>query len=216
MSHRFKNQYDIFDPSDFADKSILIVWAWGVGSTTAYALAQLGISNITVIDFDEVEDHNIATQFYKESQLWVPKVIALQQSIKEFTGTEISIFNEKFKPEHLKDIDIVIMGADSMDVRKQIAESCTTRQSRMIDIRMGGNVFEIYSYIPVYELELYMETWFPSSEASPTRCTEKAVNYNCLAIASFLTRIVKWLLMKEDEIINKNEWVVDLHNLLIW
>jgi sulfur carrier protein ThiS adenylyltransferase len=72
-------------------------------------LAQMGMSDITVIDYDEVENHNLASQLYKETDIGKPKVEALYDNVKEFTGVELSIFNMKFEPFMVADADIVII-----------------------------------------------------------------------------------------------------------
>lgn len=209
------NQLDIFDPDTDGKKKILIVGAWGIGSTTAYALAQMGFQNITVVDFDEVELHNTASQFYRQDQLGVMKVEALKQNIKDFTGVEIEAICGKFLPEHTKWKDIVIMWVDVMAVRREIAEACGWTNKRMIDCRMGWSAFEIHNFIPVFELDAYLKTRFPDSEASQVKCTEKSISYNCLAIASVIARICKWIAQDEEAILNRTNRQVCLHNLLI-
>jgi len=85
-------------------------------------LAQMGIKNITVIDFDLVENHNLASQLYKESDIGKPKVAALAWNVKEFTGIQITPIMEKFHPLMVKNADIVIIGVDNMATRKEVVE----------------------------------------------------------------------------------------------
>src|SRR5690554_7355564 len=59
-------------------------------------LAKLGITNITVWDFDVVEEHNVPNQLFGLNDIGKPKVEALKQIVAEHTGTEINIKNEKF------------------------------------------------------------------------------------------------------------------------
>ena len=212
---RHTGQYEIFNPEDYADKSVLIVGAGGIWSTTAYGLAQMWIQNITVVDYDNVEDHNVATQFYKEAQAWTNKIQALRDNIKEFTGVEIEAIDGKFTPEMCKWKDIVIMWVDNMATRKQIAESVGRDTTRVIDCRMKREFFEIYMFIPEFETDLYLTKWYPDEEADPTSCTEKWVSYNCLGIASIICRLVKGIIMKEKPILDTTELTVDLHNLII-
>lgn len=216
LTSKHKWQLDIYNPDFDGQKKIVIVWAGWIGSTTAYALAQMWCNDITVIDFDEVELHNTASQFYKQSQLWIPKVIALRDNIEEFTWVRIIPINEKFRKEHVVFADIVIMAVDNMAVRMQIAEACTSKTIRFIDCRMAAMMFEIHMFIPVFEMDLYKATRYTDEEASPVTCTNKSVSFNCLAIAAVITRIVKGIIKEEKEIFNRSNWQIDLHNLLIW
>ena len=58
----FLRQLDIADPSRFKDKPITVVGAGGIGAATVVALAKTGFENITVYDFDKIEDHNFPNQ----------------------------------------------------------------------------------------------------------------------------------------------------------
>jgi len=212
---RHRNQTDIYDPENDGQKSILIIWAWGIGSTTTYWLAQMGITDITVVDYDEIENHNVATQFYKESQLGKSKLASLKDNVKEFTWVEIKTIEGKFKSEYTKGKDIVIMGVDNMKTRKEIAEACTSDTIRFIDCRMKAEFFMVFVYIPVFELDMYLANRYSDDDAEDEQCTLKGVSYNCLGIASVIARIVKWIIKEEAPILARQEYIVDLHNLMI-
>lgn len=215
MSTRHRGQYDIYNPELDKNPKIVIVWAWGIWSTTAYALAQMWLSNITVIDYDEVENHNVASQFYKESDLWKLKTESLKNNIKEFTWVEIKTINDKYRSEFTKDADIVIIAVDNMKTRREVVESLTTKTIRFIDWRMAWRAFELYNYIPVYENEIYFKTRFTDEEASPVTCTNKSVSFNTFAIASIISRFVIGIIKDEKQIMNKSQITVDLQNLMI-
>ena len=91
-----KNQSAIFNPLGVWDKKIVIIWAGWVGSTSAYYIAQMWCNNITIIDYDEVELHNTASQFYKQSDIGKMKVEALKENIRDFTGVEVTSINDKY------------------------------------------------------------------------------------------------------------------------
>lgn len=211
---RYANQLDIINPK-FEQTKVVIIWAGGIGSTTTMCLAQMGIKDITVIDYDEVENHNLASQLYKESDIGKPKTIALQENVKTFTWIDITAINDKFKPEHVKDADIVIIGVDNMATRKEVVESLTTKTIRFIDARMQSEAFILYQYIPVFETDLYMRTRYSDEEASPETCTNKSVSYNTFAIASIISRFVVWIIKEDKNIMDRVNTQIDLHNLII-
>lgn len=189
QKERHANQFEIFNPWTDA-KKIVMIWAGGIGSTTAYLLAQMWFSDITVVDFDEVENHNVASQFYKTNQVGSPKVEALRDNVLEFTGVEIKAINEKYKPEHTAGADIVILAVDNMDVRKEIVDTCEAKLA-IIDWRMWGEVYMTYAFDPAIEKERWLETWFPQSEAAHENCTAKSISYNCAGIACRITKLTK-------------------------
>lgn len=185
---RHANQLSIFNPLIDWWKKVLIVGAWGIWSDTCRCLAKTWFNDITVVDFDEVENHNVASQFYKESQLWVLKVEALKQNVLEFSGVEIKTINWKYEPSHAEWMDIVIMAVDNMDVRREIVESARPKL-KLIDGRMSWEAFLLYTFDPAFEKHRYLESWFPASEADPEVCTEKAVCYNTSIIGWFVTKL---------------------------
>jgi molybdopterin/thiamine biosynthesis adenylyltransferase len=185
---RHANQLSIFNPLIDGGKKILVVWAGGIWSDTVRCLAKTWFNDITVVDFDEVENHNVASQFYKESQLGILKVEALKQNVLDFSWVEIKAINGKYEASHAEWMDIVIMAVDNMDVRKEILDTAKPKL-KIIDGRMGWEAFLLYTFDPVFEKQRYLESWFPASEADPEVCTEKSVCYNTSIIWWFVTKL---------------------------
>jgi len=215
MVSRHRNQLSIYNPETDGQKSVLIVGAWWIWSTTTYALAQMWVEDIMVVDFDEVENHNIASQFYKQSQLGKLKTESLRDNVKEFTWVEIEIHEWKFESELVKWRDIVILAVDNMKTRKEVVEACGMSNEMCIDCRMKAEFFEVYVFNPALEQERYMQDWYSDKEASEEVCTEKWVSYNWLWIASIITRIVKWIIKWDTAVTSMYSKTVDLHNFII-
>ena len=183
MSEMQLRQFDILQPSAL---NITIVGAGGIGSWTALSLAKMGYENITVYDFDKVEEHNIGTQFYKTEDIGRDKVHALMENILGFTGTEICFVADKATEPITA--DVLILAVDNMKARKEISEQAQCQF--MIDARMGGQIFNIFSVMP-YEMERYKETLFADEDGVQEPCTAKAIAYNVFGIASFISNLVK-------------------------
>lgn len=211
---RYHNQLDIINPA-FEQVKVVVIGAGGIGSTTTMCLAQMWIKDITVIDFDKVENHNLASQLYKETDIGNSKVEALFKNVKDFTGISIEAIYAKFAPEMVADADIVIIGVDNMATRKEVVESLTTKTKRFIDGRMQGEAFILYNYVPVYENRIYFKDRYSDEEASPETCTNKSVSYNTFAIAAIISRFVVGIIKDDPEILKKTQISVDLHNLII-
>lgn len=215
MEGKYLNCTDIYNPDHDKQPKIVIIWAGGIWCGTTFALAQMGFKDITVVDFDEVELKNTSSQLYKESDIGLPKVVALANNVKEFTGIEIKRDQNKFKPDHVKDADLVILAVDQMSVRKEIVESITEKTIRYLDCRMAAMAFEIHMFVPVYENILYFNTWYSDEDASPVTCTSKSTSFNTFCIAGIITRLVIGIIKDDPFIMKKRNIQVDLANLII-
>lgn len=188
-----KNQLWFFDPdADYAQKHIVIVGVGWVGSVSAYYLTQMGCQNVTIIDMDDVEIHNTASQFYKQADLWQPKTEALKENILMFNGIEVKNFNEPYKKEMLEWADIVLCAVDNMDLRKEIVEDAFDLDVEfVVETRMSWENFRIYAFYPFTQLQRWMDERYPQSEVEAEICTEKSISYNTAMIGSFVTKIIK-------------------------
>ena len=90
---------DFFDPAK-THPDVLIIGCGHIGSYMAFGLARMGVKNITVVDHDMVEPHNLPNQFFAESLVkdlpdtpTLYKVVAVRQTINYLipSATIISI-----------------------------------------------------------------------------------------------------------------------------
>ncbi len=194
-------QLDIFDPSKFSGK-VVVVGAGSVGSFVTLSLAKMGIKNITVIDFDKVENHNLPNQFYRLSDVGKPKVEALKEIVKDFTGADITTINDKFESTDLDVADILIVTVDSMKARHNIFEKIKVNPyiKYLIDVRTSAEQFRIYTidksnfgHVEFYEKELYTD-----EEASELPCTARNIVYTVEGVASFVCSKVKKIMLNQS------------------
>jgi tRNA A37 threonylcarbamoyladenosine dehydratase len=119
----FLRQLDIADPSLFKDKSVTVIGADGIGAAAVVALAKTGFENITLYDFDTVEEHNLPNRLLP---LWVgdqdtvkwAKTTALFHLVHDLADTSITPKYERYTDQSLG--EIVISGVYSLEVRRQI------------------------------------------------------------------------------------------------
>mgnify|MGYP001570701865 CR=1 FL=1 len=204
----FKRQLDIVKPSDL-EVPILIIGAGGIGSWTTLALAKMGCSNITVVDHDAVEIHNIPSQFYKESQVNSPKVLALYDNIEEFTEVNIHSHFLKFEEfwphkieKEIQDYKIIISAVDSLETRKSIWSLLKndTSWELYLDARMGGELLRLLvvaANFPI-TIEKYEKVLNTKAKASEEVCTAKAIVYNTFLCGGLIAHIVKKFVKKEQ------------------
>ena len=170
---------------------ITIIGAGGIGSWTTLALAKMGFQNIKVFDFDTVENHNVASQFFSESQLGMKKVDALKASVLEQTGVEIETEEDIEKEEYLTNC-LIILAIDSMEERIRLGKIYKDKPIFIIDGRMGGLVAEVHSD---YSHD-YLSRTVPPDQVDGEPCTAKAISFNCLVIAGLIANQVR-LYVKE-------------------
>ena len=194
--------------SRLVDSSILtcpitIIGAGGIGSFTALTLAKMGFENIYVMDNDTVEEHNIPNQFYRYKDLTIPKVEALKQIIYDFTENEIDTNSHHFEEETIINWGgLWIMAVDNMTTRQNIYKLAYKHHNLItgiIDGRMGGQQAEVYTVNMQNRMErtAYKNTLWEEAETAQVPCTERAVIYNVLWIASTIANSARLLLEKK-------------------
>lgn len=178
--------------SDALKKKITIIGAGAVGSFTALSLSKMGFSNITVYDFDAVEEENMNSQFYPISSIGAKKVDVLESMVKEFSGSFIEKVPQKYIGGTFP--GIVISAVDNMKTRELIWISHKeAKDTVIIDPRMGAEMAMLYVMNPSLEkdLESYPKTLYSDEDAVQERCTRKATMYTVLLIAGLVSKAVK-------------------------
>ena len=182
----YHRQLDLLPLDRLQKTQVTVIGAGAVGSFTAFTLAKMGIGKITVYDDDTVELHNIPNQLFSIQDCGVPKVEALRDMIRHFHGVEIEVVGRRYIDQPLS--GVVIVAVDSMDVRQAIWERVryNPRIELFIDGRMGAEVGRVITIHPtdLDDVAAYENTLHPSAEALQARCTERAVIYTVLGIAS--------------------------------
>ena len=130
--------YDFFKPDSVHDR-IHIIGCGAIGSILGDSLARLGLTKITLYDFDTVEEHNIANQMYTEDDLRKPKVEALaarMRAINPQIGDDLVIEPNGYKSQRLS--GYVFLCVDSIDLRRSIVQEYQYNPfiKAMFDFRM--------------------------------------------------------------------------------
>lgn len=209
--NRYIRQSGLIDSKIF-DVPISVIGAGGIGSFTTLALAKCGFSDITVWDMDIVEEHNLPNQFYPINSVGKTKIEALFAMVNHFTGIEIGCRDIEYEGVPLN--NVVIMAVDSMRVRKLIWDNCVKSATHIIDGRMGGNQLEVYSVdtSDKYDIRDYKRCLWSDAKASNVPCTERAVMYNVLTIASWITNQVRLMLSNKPY---RPAMILDMENMIM-
>ncbi|OQX52708.1 MAG: hypothetical protein B5M48_04765 [Candidatus Omnitrophica bacterium 4484_213] len=198
MTMDFWRQMDLVSTDDLKTP-IVIIGAGGIGSPTCLALAKMGCQRISIFDPDTIENHNLPNQIYRLGDLGKSKVSALKEIIKDFSGLEIEIKEEKYTSQQIS--GIVICAVDTMEVRQAIWKGVkwNPRIPLYIDARMGAEICRIYSIKPVDpdDVEIYEATLYSDDEAINLPCTARAIIYNVFTIAGLICSQVKKFVRSE-------------------
>lgn len=205
---------EVFDP-DMFKKPIHVIGAGATGSWLVLMLAKLGVKDITVWDFDEIESHNIPNQAFGVYDVGNKKVEALKKLIKQLTNINIKIKDEKVDgSQHLT--GIVFMLTDTMESRKEIYEKAIKLNPAvelLIETRMdynGGRIYTIdpsnFAQIKEYEKEFYTdeEIISPSACGASQTVVATGIDISAHAVWNFINY------SNEEE--NYNEILLDVEN----
>jgi molybdopterin/thiamine biosynthesis adenylyltransferase len=142
MAGKFHHESIYRGPDLLAKLSRLRVTLCGVGavgSNLADNLVRQGVSNLRAIDKDRVEEHNVSTQAYGESDVGVWKVEALRNRLFRVAGVEIEPVRKELTAQNarqlLGDCDLVIDAFDNSASRRLVQE--TVRASGVPCLHVG-------------------------------------------------------------------------------
>lgn len=201
MSISTLRHQEVFDAHANKAHEIHIVGAGAIGSRLFESLVNLGLTNIHIYDFDNVEPHNLANQVFGFSDIGVNKAHALSAWYRQKTGVlppEIMSFNPFALPppgtDTFKLNGTVFLAVDSMEQRRRIVETCIqpyNSVSMVIELRMSSSYGNIYSFNPQDETELknWLGTLTNDDDAEVSLCGS---SISVGATASTMANIAVW------------------------
>jgi molybdopterin/thiamine biosynthesis adenylyltransferase len=164
----------VFSPHAFGQRRVDVIGCGATGSRIVLSLAKLGVENIHVWDFDQVEEHNIPNQAFGITDIGLNKAIALAALVKAATGTDIAVHEEKVDGSQQLG-EVVFLLTDTMLSRKEIwsgALKYKLRTNILIETRMGADSGRVYSLNPNRpgQIKAYEETLYADEEAEVSAC----------------------------------------------
>jgi molybdopterin/thiamine biosynthesis adenylyltransferase len=184
---------ELFDPYTF-NTPVTIIGAGATGSWLALCLAKLGIDNITVWDFDTVEEHNVPNQLFGIKHIGMTKTGALSDILQEQVDLKepIKIKTEAFTDQRLS--GIVFLMVDSMKARKEIWDNSIKMKSAvklLVEPRMGLSEGRIYNVNPMdlNHIKRYEDCWYSDEQSEVSACgTSQTVITTAMSVASSCAR----------------------------
>lgn len=191
----FIRQTGIFNPAENEHASVTFVGCGGIGSFAAFATAKLGIPNITLVDPDRVEEHNIPSQMYDVHNVDDLKVNALAWQL-----SNLGVPNLTPHPEYLCDMPmprgVVVSGLDSMAARIELWENKLKLNPNVdlyIDGRLDGQLLVFYALRPwdLEAIEKYEQTLASDDEVPAGVCTERNIIDVGFMVGSLVARMIR-------------------------
>lgn len=201
---------DIFNPADHKHKAIIIIGCGNIGSHLAIAIARLGFEKFILFDSDIVEEPNVATQYFNNEDIDMPKVEALRKHMLNINNDIDCCTNEHLlKPEMLMDTIIknellnpsdiltVISAVDSIKIRdaikKLLSDDPVTSDVPVIDGRIGFEQVEVLFADSPQNWDVNVN----DEKIIHTPCGQKYVPYTPILCAALMSDTVKKLAMSE-------------------
>lgn len=199
LTDRNIRQRDIVPPERLETVVVLIVGVGAVGRQLALQLATMGVSNMTIIDPQDVDVENLGAQGFREKDLGRKKVEAVAESVHELnSNVVVSKVAEFFKSLHVPHVDAgqsraVFVCVDNMEARSKIWKSAKLSHL-YIDSRMSAEVARVITVSDPKGEAYYPKTLFSDAEMYQETCTAKTTIY-CASIQAGLlaSQFTKWL-----------------------
>jgi len=191
---RFSRQQDLVPMERLSACKATVVGVGAIGRQVALQLAAMGIPWLQLVDFDIVEESNLASQGYLEEDLGKMKVEATADLCRRINrNLEIRTVADRFK-RSMEGGNAVFVCVDRIDTRRLIWEAVRNKVDFFADGRMAAEVLRVLVVSDAASRKHYPTTLFAAEEAYAGSCTAKTTIY-CANVAAglLLAQFAKWL-----------------------
>ena len=185
-------QFDRFKDAPWfpqRDELVMIGGAGGIGSWLAFFLARANF-NVTLSDFDSVEEHNIGGQLFKRSQIGKYKAEAVGRNVSDFSTNTINAQIVKITEETATH-EFMFSAFDNMDARRAMFKVWKRSWNSMnrpifIDGRLNAEQFQIFCVTPENADEYERIHLFNDSEVEDAPCSAQQTTHTAAMIAGHM------------------------------
>lgn len=211
-SERYSRQKDIIPEERINQSQATVIGVGAIGRQVALQLAAIGIPILQIIDFDTVEESNLASQGYLQDDLTRPKVDATRELCRRINpSVEVRIEFDRFN-RRMKIGNSVFCCVDGIQTRKLIWEAVKDKVSFFTDGRMTAEVLRVLTASDPQSRDYFPNTLFEPEQAFVGPCTAKTTIY-CANIAAglMLSEFTRYLrLLPVDKDIRMNLLAMEL------
>jgi molybdopterin-synthase adenylyltransferase len=133
--------------SRIAELHVTLCGAGALGSHLADNLARQGFQHLRVIDRDRVEEHNVGTQLYGESEIGAWKVEVLRQRLFRSAGVEIEALRKELAPRTARGLlqgsQLIIDTFDNSSSRRLVQEESRALQLPCLHVGLYADYGEV-------------------------------------------------------------------------
>jgi len=161
---RYSRQRDIVPAERLDACAATVIGVGAIGRQVALQLTAIGILRLQLIDFDTVEESNIASQGYLEAGLGKSKVHATAELCKQINQSlSVDPVPQRFR-RSITVGNIIFCCVDSMEIRRLIWNTVKDSSSLFCDGRMSAEVLRVLTACDAASREHYPTTLFGSEE----------------------------------------------------
>ncbi len=193
-NERYSRQRDIVPPDRLAECKATIIGVGAVGRQVALQLAAMGVPWLQLVDFDIVEESNLASQGYLEDDLGRLKVAATGELCRRINSSlEIQVLPERFR-RSMEFGTAIFCAVDKIDIRRAIWDAVKDKAAFFTDGRMSAEVLRVLTACDPASRKHYPTTLFAAGEAYAGACTAKTTIF-CANIAAgmMVSQFAKYL-----------------------
>ena len=193
-AERYSRQQDIVPLDRLGECKATIVGVGAIGRQVALQLAAMGISWLQLLDFDCVEESNLASQGYLQADLGRQKVDATAELCRQINRQlQVHTVNDRFR-RSTEVGNLLFCAVDSIEIRRLIWNATRDKVNIFIDGRMSAEVLRVLTVYDSDSRRNYPGTLFSQDQAYTGACTAKTTIY-CANVAAglMLAQFTKWL-----------------------
>lgn len=194
MTDRFVRQADLVPQERLAEEHVTVIGVGAIGRQIALQLAAVGVRNLALIDFDDVDTTNVTTQGYRRREIGMPKVEATRQAVLEIDlAIQVMTIEDRFRAKHPVS-GAVFCCVDSISARESIWRRVGSKARFWCDGRMLAEVIRVLTVAEFQGGEHYPTTLFAQSEAQAGSCTSRSTIYAASIAAGLMVhQFSRWL-----------------------
>lgn len=206
-----------------ASSSVLVIGVGGLGCPILQTLVSTGIGTVGFVDFDVVEETNLARQIlFENDDIGQPKVFCAERTLaKRAMGTRLIPIYEKLNADNalaiIENFDVVVDATDNFEVRYIINDACAAIQKKWV----FGAIYKMEAQVAVFnadQQQLNLRDIYPMmpDPALLPACEDTGVLASATAIVGNIqAQEVIFLLLKKAKLVN-TMLVLDLYSWTMW